>query len=80
MVRALLVSSRGSVTPMVGAVWVSHVSGIGVVGGRGVSGGVTVDRVGVVDGRCWFWVWVRAQGGIWPGVGAVGRLACESWW
>ena len=62
MVRALLVSSRVSVTPMVGAVWVSHIPGVGVVGGGDVAGGVTVDGVGVVFGRCWFRVWVRARG------------------
>ena len=45
----------------------SHVSGVGVVGGadgEGVAGGVTGDGVGDVDGRwwcrCWFWVWVCA--------------------
>ena len=59
MARALLVSSWVSVTPMVGPVWVSHISGVGVVGGGGVAGGVTVDGVGDVDGRCCFWVWVR---------------------
>ena len=46
MARALLVSSRVSVTPMVGAVGVSHVSGVGFVGSGGVAGGVTVDGVG----------------------------------
>ena len=53
MVRALLVCLRLSVppvTPMVGAVWVSHVSGVGVVGSGGVAGGVTVDGAGDVDG------------------------------
>ena len=60
MVRALLVSSRVSVTPMVGAVWVSHVSGVGAVGGVRVAGGVTVDGVRVVDVRCWFLMWVPA--------------------
>ena len=60
---------RGSpVTPMVRAPQVSHVSGVGVVGGadgEGVAGGVTVDNVGAVDGwwwcRCWFRVWVCAR-------------------
>ena len=51
MVRALLVSPWVSVPPMEGAVWVSHVSGVGVVGGGGVAGGVTVDGAGDVDGR-----------------------------
>ena len=60
--RALLVSSRVSVTPMVGAVGVWHVSGVGVVGGGGVAGGVTVDGVGDVDSRCCFSVWVRVGG------------------
>ena len=62
MLRALLISPWVSVTPMVGAVRVSHVSVVGVVGAGGVAGGVTVDCVGDVDGRCWFWVWVRARG------------------
>ena len=44
MARALLVFSRVSV----GAVWVSHVSGVGVVRD--------------VNGRCCFWVWVRVRG------------------
>ena len=48
MARALLVSSRVSVTPMLGAVWVSRVSGVGVIGD--------------VDGRCCFWVCVRVRG------------------
>ena len=48
MARALLVSSRVSVTPRLGAMWVSHVSGVALVGD--------------VDGRCCFWVWVRVQG------------------
>ena len=46
----------------------SHVSGVGVVGGadsEGVAGGVTVEGVGEVDCRrwcrCWFWVWVLAS-------------------
>ena len=70
--RALVVSFRVSVMPIVGAVWVSHVSGVGAVGVGGVAGGVTVDGVGVVDGRCWFCVWVRARrslaccGRCWP--------------
>ena len=62
LVRALLVSPRVSVTPMVGAVWVSHISGVGVVGGGGVAGGVTADGIGDVDGRCCFRVWVLAWG------------------
>ena len=86
MVRALLVSPRVSappVTPMVGAVWVSHVSGFGVVGGGVVAGGVTVDGVGDVDGRswcrCWFWVWVYGLlwallAGLPSGPGGVYRL------
>ena len=45
---ALLVSSRVSVTPMVGAVWVPDVSGVGVGGN--------------VNGRCCFWAWVRVRG------------------
>ena len=54
MVRMLLVSPRvlaPLMTPMGGAVWVSHVSGVCVVGGGGVAGGVTFDCVGDVDGR-----------------------------
>ena len=54
MVRALLVSPRVSMpplTPMVGAVLVSHLSVVGVVGGGYVAGGVTVDGFGDVDGR-----------------------------
>ena len=62
MMRALLVSSRVSVTAIVGAVWVWHVSGVGVLGSGGVAGGVTVDGVGDVDGRCCFLVWVRPRG------------------
>ena len=58
MVRALLVSFWVSVTPMMGAVWVSNVSGVGVVGGGDVAGGVTVDGVGDADGGCCLWVWV----------------------
>ena len=50
MARALLVSSKVSVISMVGVVWVSHVSGVGVAGGGGVANGVTVDGVGDVDG------------------------------
>ena len=48
MARALLVSSCVSVTPLVGAVWVSDVSGVGVVGD--------------VDGRRCFWAWFRVRG------------------
>ena len=54
LVRLLLVSPRVSVpplTPMVGAVWVSHVPWVGVVGAGGVAGGVTVGGVVDVDGR-----------------------------
>ena len=64
MPRAHLVSPRVSVPPV--TPMVSHVSGVGVVGGadaEGGVGGVTVDGgVRHVDGRCWcrcwFWVWV----------------------
>ena len=61
MVRALLMSPWVSVTPMVGAMWVSQASGVGPVGGGGVAGSVTVDGVADIDGGCWFWVWVRAR-------------------
>ena len=56
------------VTPMVTTPYVSHVFGVGVVGGadgEGVAGDVTDDSFGDFDGRwwcsCWFWVWVCAR-------------------
>ena len=48
MARALFMSSRLSVRPIVGAVWVSDISGVGVVDD--------------VDGRRCFWPWVRVRG------------------
>ena len=44
----LLASYQVSVKPMVGALWVPDVSGVGVIGN--------------VDGGCCFWAWVRVRG------------------
>ena len=80
MARALLVSFRVSVTPIVGAVRVSHVSMVGDVGSWGVAGGVTVDGVGDVDGWCCLWVWARVRGVLGLLWALLAGFSCWSWW